>query len=181
MYSIKVFTNNSVVDGFNFKEGFVALVDGSDHILAATSGWECNGELYVYRPQPDGNWTGHWENEETFPVADVLSAIKEWRENEDLRKALAYAKGKRLCISDRPIRFTDVVPGEKRFNGGEYGFYTIYYPIQGYPGIYRVFTETTCDFDACGTGYVGIRALTVSEYRRLRRKSDEIEDVGSLY
>lgn len=172
MYSIKVFTNSAVIDGFNFKEGFVALVDGSGNILAATSGWECNGELFVYRPQNGGGWTGHWENEETFPVADVLSVIEEWRENEDLSKALAYAKGKRLYISDRPIRFTDVVPGEKSYNGGEYGFYTVYYPIPEHPGIYRVFTETTCDFDACGTGYEGIRALTVSEYRRLRRKSD---------
>ena len=177
---IKVFTNSEVVDGFNFKEGFVALVDDSGNIIAATSGWESNGELYVYRPQPDG-WAGNWENEETFPVADVLSAIEEWRENKDLRKALAYAKGKKLYVSNEPIQFTDVVPGRKRFNGGEYGFYTVYYPIPEYPGIYRVFTETTCDFDACGTGYEGITALTIAEYRKLRKKSDEIEDVGSLY
>lgn len=181
MKKIKVFTNSAVIDGFNFQEGFVALVDGSGHILAATSGWECNGELFVYRPQNGGVWAGDWENEETFPVADVLSAIEEWRENEDLSKALAYAKGKRLYISDRPICFTDVVPGKLCNNGGEYGFYTVYYPIPEHPGIYRVYTETTCDFDACGTGYEGIRALTVSEYRRLRRKSDEIEAAGPLY
>lgn len=53
-YSIKVFNNSEVVDSFNFKEGFVALVDDSGNILAATSGWESNGELYVYRPQADG-------------------------------------------------------------------------------------------------------------------------------
>lgn len=180
MKKIKVFTTKVMIDGFNFQEGFVALVDDCGHILAATSGWECNGELYVYRRE-DGNWTGRWENEETFPVADALSAIEEWRENEDLSKALAYAKGKRLYISDRPIRFTDVVPGKLCNNGGEYGFYTVYYPIPEHPGIYRVYTETTCDFDACGTGYEGIRALTVSEYRRLRRYSDEIEAAGPLY
>jgi hypothetical protein len=178
---IKIFHNPEKVQGFNFQPGFAALLEG-DKILAATSGWETGGDkyLYVYRPQ-NGGWIGSWEDEETFPVEDVLDAIQNWRDSEQLSQALAYAQGKKLYVSDTDLVFTDVVPGKKCHNGGEYGFYTRYSPIPEYPGIYRVYTETTCDFDACGTGYEGIRALTVREYRRLKKASDEVEDKGSLY
>lgn len=180
MKKIKIFNEHEKVNGFNFQPGFAALVENGK-ILAATSGWECNGMLFVYRPTPNGEWAGDWEGPETFPVEEVLDAIQDWQDNQDLQKALQYAEGKKLYLSNEDIVFTDVVPGEKRHNGGEYGFYTRYSPIPGYPGIYRVFTETTCDFDACGTGYEGITALTIAEYRKLRKKSDEIEAAGSLY
>jgi len=180
MKKIKIFNEYEKVNGFNFQEGFAALLEG-EKIIAATSGWECNGNLFVYRPAEDGSWQGDWESEETFPVQEVLEAIQDWQDNVELSKALAYAEGKKLYLSNEDIVFTDVVPGEKHHDGGEYGFYTRYSPIPGYPGIYRVFTETTCDFDACGTGYEGITALTIAEYRKLRKKSDEIEAAGSLY
>ena len=69
---INIFKNHENVQGFNFQPGFAALVEG-DKILAATSGWETGGGkyLYVYRPQ-NGGWIGSWEDEETFPVEDVL-------------------------------------------------------------------------------------------------------------
>ncbi len=137
--------------------------------------------LFVYRPQSDGTWAGRWEDETTFPVQEVLDAIEAWRDNQDLQKALQYAQGKKLHISNEDIVFTDVVAGEKCNDGGEYGFYTRYSPIPGYPGIYRVSTECTCDFDRCGTGYQGIRALTSREYRRLKKASDRVEAKGSLY
>jgi hypothetical protein len=178
---IKIFQNPEKVQGFNFQPGFAAILEG-EKIIAATSGWETGGDkyLYVYRPQ-NGGWVGYWEDEETFPVAAVSDAIVAYEESKDFEAALADAEGKELFISDTDLVFTDVVPGNKSHNGGEYGFYTRYIPIPGYPGIYRVFTETTCDFDACGTGYEGIRALTVREYRRLKKASDEIEAAGSLY
>ena len=177
---VKVFNEKIELQGFNFQPGFVALVEG-DNILAATSGWECNGSLLVYRPAEDGSWQGDWESEETFPVQEVLNAIQDWQDSAELSKALQYAEGEKLYLSNEDIVFTDVVPGEKHRDGGEYGFYTRYSPIPGYPGIYRVYSETTCDFDACGTGYEGITALTIAEYRKLRKKSDEIEAAGSLY
>jgi hypothetical protein len=151
-----------------------------DNILAATSGWECNNCLFVYRPTEDG-WRGDWEGPETFPVSEALEAIQDFLEGTELSKALAYAKGKKLYLSNEDIVFTDVVPGDRCNDGGEYGFYTRYRPIPGYPGIYRVSTETSCEFDACGTGYQGIRALTTREYRRLKKASDKVEAAGSLY
>jgi hypothetical protein len=177
---VKVFNEKIELQGFNFQPGFVALVEG-DNILAATSGWECAGEIFVYHPVGDGSWVGNWEGEETFPVTEVLDAIQDWEDCEDLKKALAYAKGKKLHVTGDDIVFTDVVPGAACSNGGEYGFYTRYSPIPGYPGIYRVSTECTCDFDRCGTGYQGIRALTAREYRRLRKASDRVEAAGCLY
>jgi hypothetical protein len=177
---IMIATTRKLLSGFNFKPGHAALVEG-DNILAATSGWEVGNQMFVYRPQPDGSWQGDWEGPETFPVQDVLDAIQDWQDNQDLQKALQYAEGKKLHISNEDVVFTDVVPGEKHHDGGEYGFYTRYTPIPGCPGIYRVFSETTCDFDACGTGYQGIRTLTVREYRRLKKASDRVEAEGSLY
>jgi hypothetical protein len=137
--------------------------------------------LFVYRPTPNGEWAGRWEDETTFPVEDVLDAMEAWQDNQDLQKALQYAEGKKLHISNEDVVFTDVVAGEKCHNGGEYGFYTRYSPIPEYPGIYRVWTGATCDFDACGTGYQGIRALTSREHRRLKKASDKVEAEGSLY
>ena len=179
MSKIKIFKKTENIQGFNFQPGFAALVEG-ETILAVTSGWECNGCLYVYRNN-NGKWIGNWEDDETFPVADVSDAIAAYEERKDIEAALAASEGKELFISDTDLVFTDVVPGDKSNNGGEYGFYTRYSPIPGYPGIYRVYSETTCDFDACGTGYEGITSLTIAEYRKLRKKSDEIEAAGSLY
>lgn len=103
------------------------------------------------------------------------------QEAKEIEKAFAFAAGKKLHVCKEDIIFTDTVPGEKCNNGGEYGFYTRYSPIPGHPGIYRVYTETTCDFDACGTGYEGIHCLTEEDYRELRKASDEIEAAGNLY
>jgi len=107
----------------------------------------------------------------------------EWikQEAKEIKKAILQATDKRLHVSEEDIVFVDTVPGARCNNGGEYGFYTRYSPIPGHPGIYRVYTETTCDFDACGTGYEGIHCLTEEEYQELRKASDEIEAAGSLY
>ena len=182
-FEILICAKEAQVQGFNFKPGFAALVEeGTEKVLAATSGWNEGGATFVYRQDSStGEWTGDWEDEETFPASKVLASIEYWQENEDMKKALAYAEGKKLHVSLEPIRFTDVYPGEKCNNGGEYGYFTHYTPIPEYPGIYRVRTSCTCDFDRCGTGYQGIRALTVREYRRLRKASDEVEAAGSLY
>ena len=178
---IYIVNKNIEISGFNFKPGFVALVDEGENITAATSGWKCNRMMYVYRRHEDGAWIGSWEDAETFPIDETLEAIQEFKEGQELEKALNYAKNKKLHTSEHDIVFTDVVPGRMCNNGGDYGFYTRYSPIPEHPGIYWVYTETTCDFDACGTGYEGIRALTTREYRRMRKASDEIEAAGSLY
>ena len=103
------------------------------------------------------------------------------QEAKEIKKALLQAEGKTLHVSKKDILFTDIVPGAKCRNGGEYGFYTRYCPISDHPGIYRVYTETTCDFDSLGTGYEGIQCLTEKNYKELRKASDEIEAAGNLY
>ena len=103
------------------------------------------------------------------------------QEAKEIKKALVKAEEKTLHVSEKDIIFTDIVPGAKCRNGGEYGFYTRYSPIHGHPGIYRVYTETTCDFDDCGTGYEGIQCLTEEQYQELRKASDKIEAAGNLY
>ena len=67
---------------------------------------------------------------------------------------------------------TDKDPGEKCHNGGEYGFYTDYIQTS-IPGLYAVETSTTCDFDRCGTGFEGLRWLTLEDYDRIAAASLE--------
>ena len=175
-------TSTSTIAGFNFKPGYVALVSDTGEILAATSGWECNNQAYVYRPnQEDGTWSGNWEGPETFPVQETLSAIQDWQEEVELEKAQKYLTGKVPHISETEIVFVDVVAGSRHNDGGEYGFYTVYIPIPSHDGIYNVGTSCTCDFDRCGTGYQGIRALTETEFKKLKKASDKIEAAGSQY
>jgi hypothetical protein len=82
---IMIFDEPQEHRGFNFKEGFAALLNSSGIPVAATSGRERKGNLlyvyrYVYRPAEDGRWDGRWESEETFPVQLVLEAIRNWRD-----------------------------------------------------------------------------------------------------
>jgi hypothetical protein len=123
-----------------------------------------------------------------YDNSNLIMEAKEMRKKElnkkeakEIKKAILQAEGKTLHVSEKDILFTDTVPGVRCNNGGEYGFYTRYSPISGYPGIYRVYTETTCDFDSCGTGYEGIHYLTEEDYIELRKASDEIEAAGNLY
>lgn len=76
--------------------------------------------------------------------------------------------------------FTDVVPGEKASNGGEYGFYTVLYPTT-VAGVFRVYTECTCDFDDCGTGFEGVWWYSKDDIEQWQKESDLIEEIGSLY
>lgn len=176
---IIIFDEAGIVSGFTVKPGYAGLTE-EGKVIALTSGWANSDCLFVYR-FINGKWEGNWEDGASFPVEDVLASIGAWQNEQEIEKALEYSKGKKLKISEEDIIFTDIYPGERRNNGGEYGFYTRYCPIPGYPGIYKVFTTCTCDFDKCGCGYEGIKALTVSEYRKLRKKSNEIEKAGSLY
>ena len=78
---------------------------------------------------------------------------------------------------------TDVVPGNRCNNGGEYGFYSHYEPTDT-PGVFWSWTTTTCDFDRCGTpGYEAGEyvVLTKKRMRRLMQISGRIEEEGDLY
>ena len=179
--SIFTATSTSTISGFTFKPGYIALVAENGEILAATSGWECNNQVYVYRPNQDGTWSGNWESSETFPILEALSAIRDWQEEVELEKAQKYLQEKVPHISETKIVFVDVVAGSRHNDGGEYGFYTVYTPIPSHDGIYNVGTSCTCEFDKCGTGYQGIRALTETEFKKLKKASDKIEAAGSKY
>lgn len=80
----------------------------------------------------------------------------------------------------KKYRFTDVEPGQKSNNGGEYGFYTDLRPTQT-PGFFHVESWCTCDFDACGTGYEGVQFFTAADIDKMQAESDKVEAEGSLY
>ena len=169
MKQLVLIKKSGIVEGFHVKPGFVVMVD-DDEVVAITSGWECNGQLFVYRPSADG-WEGNWETDETFPVEYVLEIIDEYQRKADFKKAVKEAKekaakGEKLLYSDKTITIVQQKAGEKCHDGGEYGFWTDYIP-SSVPGVYKVVSHTTCDFDPCGTGYEGYTALTEKEYSEM--------------
>lgn len=51
--------------GFNLKPSYYVGVDGMT--LVATSGWNCNNYLFIYRYDADADkWESGWENIESF-------------------------------------------------------------------------------------------------------------------
>jgi len=88
-------------------------------------------------------------------------------------------KNKKLYTGPK-FTCTDVFPGVKQNNGGEYGFYTTYSPTEK-PGKYAVRTWTTCDFDDVHTGPQGYVWLTKKKVAELLAESQKIEGYGNLY
>lgn len=75
-------------------------------------------------------------------------------------------------VADK-FEICDKAPGEKCWNGGEYGFYSVYNasPVSG---VYYVTTYTTCDIDNLGTGFEGVEYVSKDRYKELREMEAEI-------
>lgn len=160
------------IDGFTVKPGYVKFQNGT-----LSSGWSQGDTILVYS-KVDGDWQGDWESEDDgYPVSGIEEALSILQEQEDL-KAIEILSNPYL---GEDFKIVTVVGGERRYNGGEYEFWDTYSPIAGKPGVYRVTSGTSCDFDACGTGYCGFRFLSVDDYNQLRREEGELLALGSQY
>ena len=178
-YQLAVFDERGNIDGFTVQPGFAGLLR-NDQLVAVTSGYNCNGSYYVYR-RSNGEWIANWEDEESFPVDDVEEALREYDERRDFEAACKQADAAEEPLYDGDdFSTTDVVAGEKCHDGGEYGFWTTYSRTT-HPGVYRVVSHTTCDIDACGTGYEGYQTITRLDYERMMAESERIVARGSLY
>jgi hypothetical protein len=179
-YQLVIFDERGNIDGFTVQPGFAGLLR-NDQLMAVTSGYNCNGSYYVYRRRDDG-WIADWEDEEnSFPASDVEEALQEYNEQQDFEAACKQADATEEPLYDGDdFSTTDVVAGEKCNNGGEYGFWTTYSRTM-HPGVYRVVSHTTCDFDACGTGYEGYQVITRLDFERMMAESERVEARGSLY
>ena len=176
---IKIFAENERFKDFNFKEGYAYWKTQFGEF--ATSGWECNNNIYVYEYK-NNNWNGSWKTiEEDKEI--VLDKINDYLEDIDLKKARKEAETKKdelyIIENGESLNFTDVIPGRFSDNGGDYGFSSHYKAIE--PGIYEYSTSCTCDFDACGTGYKGLVVLTIKDVERLTKKEKEIYKEGCKY
>lgn len=175
--NIGITRENKIVDDFNIKEGFVVFSDCDNNIVGISSGWYDRGNLYIYSHQ-DGEWVGNWEDDYSFPVDEAIEKIKNWereKQMEDLKIEIDKLLRDRVELykSDEPIRFTDEVAGDKSSDGGEYGFYSTYYPTE-IAGIYELYSSTTCEFDACGTGYEGLVILSQDRYHYLVEEEKKV-------
>lgn len=88
--------------------------------------------------------------------------------------------GESPVCSDETITFVDVVAGDKQNDGGEYGFYSNYYPTD-VDGVFAFETSTTSTFDSCETGFEGYVSLTQSLLNKLIKDEEETLRIGSLY
>ena len=169
------------IEGFTCKPGFGIFYD-SDGKLAFSSGWQDGGQIMVYHRIPNG-WQRGWEyveGQQTFLTqqAEFYDKVAFDAACEEAAKIPAQRLAPPVYI-----KCTDVVPGRRCNDGGEYGFYSHYEPTDA-PGVFWAWTTTTCDFDRCGTtGYDGGEyvVLTKKRMRRLMQISDRIEEGGDLY
>ena len=174
-----IFDSDHNIDGFQVQSGFAGLEKG-DYLVAVTSGLHEDDSFFVYRRSESG-WKGDWEDNETFPVADVEEVLREYDERQDFKSACEKADIKEEPLYDgEDFSITTTVAGEKCNDGGEYGFWKTYSRTNR-KGVYRIVSHTTCDIDACGTGYIGYDAITCSDYERLMVESERVEARGSLY
>ncbi|MEN8907870.1 MAG: hypothetical protein ABF289_18115 [Clostridiales bacterium] len=175
---IKIFHKNEQYLGFNFQEGFAYFFEDTN--INATSGWNINGFLMVYKyNKENNNWFGDWEliNDN---LQLVLDKIKEYEENKEIKEVREYIKNYHPDeLAQGDFEFTDVISGRHSDNGGDYGFYSHYKMIE--PGIYRYSTSTTCDFDDCGTGFEGYVALTWKNVEKLKKHEQKVCEKGCQY
>ena len=167
---IKIARANENINNFTVKEGYILFKKGDD-IVAISSGWHDDRQnLYIYTHQ-NGEWVGNWEDEFDFPIDEAMEMLQGWQreqEIQELKTEIDKLLEDRVALykSDELIRFTDEVAGSKSSDGGEYGFYSTYYPTS-LAGVYDYYTSTTCEFDSCGTGYEGLVVLTQDKYEYL--------------
>lgn len=85
--NININKENKNERGFFDQRGFIELIEDKE-IIAISSGWHCNGCLYVYRCK-DEKWVGSWESEETFPIESSLELQEEFYKAESIRLSTA--------------------------------------------------------------------------------------------
>ena len=189
--------NDTIIKGFICKPEMI-VVSGESGLGVITRFRfdEKHNELYaLYVYEFINNvWKGRWMrfkldltddllDELHDVVKDIIAAREEallqaeWE--AACKEASEYPEDDLLAI-DECLEFTDVIPGEKCNNGGEYGFYSSYYPTER-KGVYEYYTRCTCDFDPCGTGREGFVVLTKENYKSLIEAEDALYEEGCLY
>ena len=200
---INVINNNTtIIKGFVCKPEMIVIGnDEGDLAVITRFGYdEAHNELYsLYAYEFINNaWGGRWlrfkldltndlYNELQDVVKDIIKARGEALLQEEWDSACKEAEShpeEDLAVFDGEDneywKFVDVLPGERCNNGGEYGFYSSYYPTER-KGVYELYTSTTCDFDACGTGREGFVVLTKDDLARLIANEKEVLERGCLY
>lgn len=99
-------------------------------------------------------------------IPEVLIAMAKMTPTEDLYTGDSFT-------------VTEIVPGDKCNNGGEYGFASVFTKTK-VPGIYFWDRETTCDFDGCGTGPQGYVVLTKEKVFRMLEEEKRITSAAKV-
>ena len=200
---INVINNNTtIIKGFVCKPEMIVIGnDEGDLAVITRFGFdeEHNAlyKIYVYEFL-NGKWRGRWlrfkldlTDDLLDELHDVVKDIIAAREEASLqaeweaacKKASEFPEDVLAVFDgndDEYWKFTDVIPGDKSNNGGEYGFYSSYYPTN-VKGVYEWYTSTTCDFDPCGTGRQGFVVLTKDDLGRLIANHEAVLERGCLY
>lgn len=184
------------LDGFTVKPGMMiyqARNKGHKDVFFVAFGpdFNCRGFVYgwlIFGPD-------HFLNTNMLREYQFRGFKDAVEESKDLLKKLEFEsackeadmkadQGMRLgTIDGEELELTDVVPGDRCNNGGEYGFYTCLQPTE-HPGVFWRWTWTTCDFDKCDTsGYEGgeYAVYTQAELDAAIEESEAIKAAGSLY
>lgn len=195
---VNVINNNTtIIKGFVCKPEMIIVSNNEGLGIITRFGFdETHNELYkLYIYEFINNvWRGRWLRFKLDLTDDLLDELHDVIRDiiEAREQALLQAEWESACKEadshpeeelldiDECLEFTDVIPGEKCNNGGEYGFYSSYYPTER-KGVYEYYTRCTCDFDPCGTGREGFVVLTKENYKSLCEAEDALYEEGCLY
>ena len=177
----EIYDKSKTIEGFTVKKGFARIISPTGETMF-TSGWlddhSDERALFIYKYEKE--WKGDWYYGND--IERIIEAIEEYNTSEEFRNVAAEAAKldeKELYITTHTLIFTDVIPGEKCYNGGEYRFYSEYYPTP-VAGVYFYKTTTTSDFK-CGTGPQGYVIMTKKCYQKLKEEENQVYKLGCKY
>lgn len=204
--TLEVAQEDLLIGDHRIGEGHIMILQG-DKLIGTANGWAANEALYVFTPQESGKWEGAWTYKDELPgVAEEARALRvggdkvidgnlaeiafemdiEHLKEHDKAEIQSYMASRQiddpemeLYLSDEPIIFTDMLPGED-IEAGEHGYYTEYHPTD-IPGIYEIHHTSTEPAMPGEATYDQMAFLTSEDYARLRAESDQVIAEGTQY
>ena len=171
------------INGFTLKPGMALYSSKNATFVAcwpddwAVHGWDItvphSPKKEVIHMDDLQDWDMTWQQ--------VMLIIDKQAFSKACKEADLIGLKEKLAVYDGELKLTEVVPGEKSRNGGQYGFYTHIEPTS-HPGVFYTWMSSTCDCGRCGgCGEGEYIVLTEKQIEAMIMTSNEIEEAGSLY
>lgn len=173
---IKIYEKDEVFKGFTIKAGFVAYLDEEENPLQITSGWTCNGNLYVYTYNLQTQaWEGAWEDivgigDDLYDAEDI-EALQEQLEIIKLSEK-AKSLNKKLHESEEKLVFVEYLYEDEFAEMVNYHELT---PTREKGVYFYEIAQRNESLNCIGDGWyiptdTSYKILTESDFRKMKKK-----------